>query len=90
VRVDTAVVVLGGAASASASPGTLATYGVVLLAGGGLLGSVLTNLSGAPLEANPDRAVVAQRDGWTARRAFALHRQGASPPTAASAPTRAS
>lgn len=56
--------------------------GVILLTAGGLVASLVTNLSREPLDGNRSRAVVVQRDGWNARRAFALHRQGAPPPAA--------
>jgi hypothetical protein len=64
--------------------------GLVVLTLGGLVASLLTNLSGAPLEASRRRAVVAQRDGWNARRAFALHRQGAPPTAPANSPAQTS
>jgi hypothetical protein len=62
--------------------------GLVLLGGAGLVASLITNLSRDPLDGNGSRAAVTQRDGWNARRAFALHRRGAAPPAAATTTTR--
>jgi hypothetical protein len=56
---------------------------LLLLTAGGLVASLLINLSAEPSRADGARAVIAQRDGWNARRALALHRQGAPPPTPA-------
>jgi hypothetical protein len=53
--------------------------GLLILTAGGLVASLLGNLSRERLVAGGDRAVVAQPDGWKARRAFALHREGAPP-----------
>jgi hypothetical protein len=53
---------------------------LIVLTAGCLTGSLLSNLSGEPLRGSGGRIVVGQRDGWQARRAFALHRQGAPPP----------
>jgi hypothetical protein len=71
--------VLGAVAPALWHAGAVAR-GLILLTAGGLIATLVANLSPDPLEANPARAVVTQSDGWNARRAFALHRQGAPPP----------
>jgi hypothetical protein len=63
------------------SSGTFVRMLIVLTAAA--LGMTLVgSLSPEPTRGTGERAAVGHRDGWAARRAFALHRQGAPPPAA--------